>query len=172
MHSFDYNLDRCGPGTFDTPEWKITDRTTAYVTRAVAARMGLWGNHGYEADYEMLWQDEHGEFLDGSHAYELNLSPPPPVRAFWSLTMYDAPDYYLVANPIDRYSIGDRTPGLRFNSDGSLTIQMLHDSPGPDKESNWLPSPAGRFRPTLRAYQPAQAILDGNYELPTVRRTR
>ncbi len=68
MHSFDYNLDRCGPGTFDTPEWKITDRTMAYVTRAVAARMGLWGNHGYEADYKMLWQDEHVLHLDGERS--------------------------------------------------------------------------------------------------------
>jgi hypothetical protein len=172
LHAFDYNLDRCGPGTLDTPQWKIADRTKAYVTRAIAARIGLWGNHGYEADYEVLWQDEHGDFLDGSHAYELRLSPPPPAQAFWSLTMYDEPDYHLVANPIDRYSIGDRTPGLRLNSDRSVTIHMQSDSPGPDKEANWLPSPPGRFRPILRAYQPDQAILDGTYKLPKVRRTR
>ena len=60
--------------------------------------MGLWGNHGYEADYEILWQDGDGEFLDGSHTYELTLSQPPPVGAFWSLTIYDEPNYYLVAN--------------------------------------------------------------------------
>jgi hypothetical protein len=61
--------------------------------------------------------------------------------------MYDVPDYYLVANPLDRYSIGDRTPGLRTSDDGSVTIYMQHDSPGPGKESNWLPAPAGPFRP-------------------------
>jgi hypothetical protein len=170
-HAFDYNLDRCGPGTIDTAEWKIDDRKIAYVTRAVAARMGLWGNHGYEADYEILWQDGNGEFFDGSHAYELTMSPPPPVDAFWSLTMYDEPDYYLVANPIDRYSIGDRTPGLVYAEDGSVTIQMQHDSPGADKESNWLPAPEGRFRPVLRAYQPGTAILDGTYKFPKVTRT-
>jgi hypothetical protein len=170
IHAFDFNLDRCGPGTLDTPEWKIADRTIAYVTRAVAARAGLWGNHGYEADYEILWQDEHGDLLDGSRTYELTLSPPPPVAAFWSLTMYDEPDYYLVANPLDRYSIGDRTPGLRTSDDGSVTIYMQHDSPGPDKEPNWLPAPAGPFRPILRAYQPQPAMLDGTYKLPTVRR--
>ena len=60
--------------------------------------MGLWGNHGYEADYEILWQDGDGEFLDGPHTYELTLSQPPPVGAFWSLTIYDEPNYYLVAN--------------------------------------------------------------------------
>jgi hypothetical protein len=171
MHAFDYNLDRCGPGTLDTPEWKIADRKIAYVTRAVAARMGLWGNHGYEADYEILWQDGDGQFLDGSHAYELTLSPPPPADAFWSLTMYDEPNYYLVANPINRYSIGDRTAGLRYGDDGSVTISMQHSSPGPDKESNWLPTPPGAFRPILRAYQPGATILDGSYHFPKVSRT-
>jgi hypothetical protein len=170
LHAFDYNLDHLGPGTIDAPEWKIADRTTAYVTRAVAARLGLWGNHGYEADYHILWQDEHGEFLDGSRRYELTLSPPPPVGAFWSLTMYDEPDYYLVDNPIDRYSIGDRTPGVQVADDGSVTILMQHESPGPDRESNWLPAPEGAFRPVLRSYQPGPALLDGSYRFPKVRR--
>jgi hypothetical protein len=169
-HAFDYNLDYLGPGTIDEPEWKIADRATAYATRAVAARLGLWGNHGYEATYYILWQDEHGDELDGSHAYELILSPPPPVNAFWSLTMYDEPGYYLVTNPIDRYSIGDRTPGLHTAADGSVTIYMQHTSPGEAKESNWLPAPAGKFRPVLRCYVPGEAILTGQYKLPTVRR--
>jgi hypothetical protein len=169
-HAVDYNLDRCGPGTLDTPEWKIADRKRAYVVRAAAARFGLWGNHGYEADYELLWQDENGDLLDGSHRYELTLSPPPPVDAFWSLTMYDEPDYYLVENSLNRYSIGDRTPGLQVADDGSITIYMQHASPGTDKESNWLPAPTGKFRPILRAYQPGQAIQDGAYKLPTVSR--
>jgi hypothetical protein len=169
-HVFDYNLDRCGPGTLDTPEWKIADRKRAYVVRAVAARLGMWGNHGYEADPALLWQDANGDVLDGSRRYELTLSPPPPVEAFWSLTMYAEPDYYLVENPLDRYSIGDRTPGLQVADDGSITIYMQHTSPGADKESNWLPAPAGKFRPLLRAYQPGQAIQDGTYKLPTVSR--
>lgn len=170
LHAFDYNLDHLGLGTIDAPEWRIADRTTAYVTRAVAARLGLWGNHGYEADYHLLWQDEHGEFLDGSRRYELTLAPPPPVDAFWSLTMYDEPHYYLVDNPIDRYSIGDRTPDLYYGDDGSVTIYMQRDSPGPEKESNWLPTPEGRFRPVMRAYQPGAALLDGSYVYPPVRR--
>ena len=150
VHMFDYNLDRLGLGTIDAPEWKIDDRAKAYVTRAVAARAGLWGNHGYEADYAFAWVDDNGQPLDGSNRYELRLASPPPVDAFWSLTMYDVPDFYLVANPIDRYSIGDRTPGLQTGDDGSVTITMQKDSPGPDKESNWLPTPQGRFRPILR----------------------
>ena len=96
---------------------------------------------------------------------------PPPVDAFWSLTMYDNHDFYLVENPIDRYSIGDRTPGLTYGPDGSLTIYMQKESPGPDKESNWLPSPRqGGFRPLMRMYQPGQPLLDGSYLMPAIRR--
>jgi hypothetical protein len=170
LHMFDYNLDHLGLGTIDAPEWKIADRATAYVTRAVAARAGLWGNHGYEANYAFVWTDDNGQPLDGANRYELRLEEPPPVDAFWSLTMYDVPDFYLVANPIDRYSIGDRTPGLRTAEDGSVTISMQTDSPGSGKESNWLPTPEGRFRPILRMYQPQKAILDGSYVLPPVRK--
>jgi hypothetical protein len=144
LHGFDYNLDRLGLGTIDTPEWKIADRSKAYVARAVVARAGLWGNHGYEADYAFAWTDSDGQPLEGANRYALRLDQPPPVDAFWSLTMYDVPEFYLVANPIDRYSIGDRTPGLRTDPDGSLTIWMQTGSPGPDRESNWLPTPAGR----------------------------
>jgi hypothetical protein len=170
MHAFDYNLDNFEIGTIDAPEWKIADRTIAYVTRAAAARAGLWGNHGYEARYDLLWQDEHGDDLDGSHSYELTLAPPPDVAAFWSLTMYDEPDYYLVANPIDRYEIGDRTEGLVVGSDGAVTIRMQVDAPNADEQVNWLPAPKGAFRPVLRSYQPLGSTLDGTDALPKVRR--
>ena len=171
MHYFDYNLDRCGLGTIDSPKWKIADRTTAYVTRAVAARAGLWGNHGYEADYEIIWTDDRGDRLDGAHRYEVTFSPEPPADAFWSLTMYDVPDFYLVANPIGRYSIGDRTPGLVVADDGSVTVFLQATSPDAGRASNWLPTPAsGAFRPILRMYQPGAAIQDGSYTFPQIRR--
>jgi hypothetical protein len=170
MHAFDYNLDHQGIGTIDAPEWKIADRTTAYVTRAVAARLGLWGNHGYEARYDILWHDENGDELDGSHAYELTLDPPPEVDAFWSLTMYDEPEYYLVENEIDRYSIGDRTPGLELGANGSVTILMQHGTPPAEHVANWLPAPTGKFRPILRSYQPVGPMLTGEYVLPKVRK--
>ena len=70
----------------------------------------------------MIFVDADGEPLDGAHATSCGSTQPPPVDAFWSLTMYDVPDFFLVANPIDRYSIGDRTPGLVRGADGSLTI--------------------------------------------------
>ncbi|HRW39423.1 MAG TPA: DUF1214 domain-containing protein, partial [Aquihabitans sp.] len=172
MHYFDYNLDHFEVGTIDAPEWRCADRSTAAMTRAVAARAGLWGNHGYEAFYAVVYADADGELLDSAHDYELRLAPPPPVDAFWSLTMYDDRDYYLVENPIDRYSIGDRTPGLVVGDDGSITLYLQRTSPGPDREANWLPTPAaGGFRPMLRAYEPGAAIRDGSYRLPDIVRT-
>ncbi len=170
-HFFDYNLDFFEVGTIDAPEWKIADRTTAYATRAVAARAGLWGNHGYEADYFITFVDADGAQLNGAHTYELRLETPPPVDAFWSLTMYDTPDFFLVGNPIDRYSIGDRTPGLVTAEDGSITLLLQAGSPGADLEGNWLPTPAGDFRPIMRLYQPGPDVLAGHYELPAIRRT-
>lgn len=169
-HMFDYNLDRLGLGTIDSPEWKIDDRKKAYITRAVIARAGLWGNNGYEANYDFAWADAEGAPLDGLSAYEVTFAPPPPAEAFWSLTMYDTPRFYLVDNPIGRYSIGDRTPGLRYNDDGSVTLYLQHVAPGDNRDSNWLPTPAGAFRPVLRTYQPGPAILDNSYELPDIRK--
>lgn len=170
LHLFDYNLDYFEIGAIDAPEWKIADRKKAYLTRAIAARVGMWGNNGYEADYAAIWVDGDGNPLDGSHRYELCLDPPPPVDAFWSLTMYEPPEFYLIANPIDRYSIGDRTAGLKAADDGSVTIYVQHDSPGPDNEANWLPAPAGAFRPVMRMYNPRKEILDGSYQLPAIKK--
>jgi hypothetical protein len=166
FHMFDYNLDHLGPGTIDDPAWKLPDRHDSYLARALAARGGLWGNHGYEAAYPMTYTDAHGDQLDGRHRYTLTFRQDPPVDAFWSVTMYDLPDFYLVANPIDRYSIGDRTPGLRRAADGSLTIVIQHEPPA--DTSNWLPAPAAPFRPIMRLYQPRQAILDGSYQIPPI----
>jgi hypothetical protein len=171
MHLFDYNLDRLGLGAVDAPGWKIADRTKAYATRAVAARAGLWGNHGYEADYAVIWTDADGDKLDGNNSYDLRLPTAPPVDAFWSLTMYDGSDFYLVANPMKRYSIGDRTPGLKRDEDGSITIHIGNASPGKDRESNWLPAPAAPFRPCMRMYQPREDILDETYVLPAIVRS-
>ena len=168
VHSFDYNLDHLGPGTIDNPAWKMKDRRTSYLARALAARAGLWGNHGYEAAYPMTYTDADGDQLDGHHRYTLTFDQEPPVAAFWSITMYDLPDFYLVANPIDRYSIGDRTPGLRRDADGSLTILIQHEQPA--DTSNWLPAPAAPFRPLMRLYQPQQPILGGTYQLPPIRK--
>jgi hypothetical protein len=170
LHIFDYNLDNFRIGAIDAPKWKIQDRGQAFLMRAVAARVGLWGNHAYEAAYPTADLDGNGDQLVGEHQYVLHLEELPPVDAFWSLTMYRPPEFYLVANPINRYSIGDRTPGLTYNDDGSLDIYIQKDSPGPEKESNWLPAPEGPFRVAMRMYQPREAVLDGSYVVPPIRR--
>jgi hypothetical protein len=168
---FNYNADYFEVGTKNAPQWIIADRKIAYVTRSVAARAGLWGNHGYEANYQLIYVDADDQPLHGAHRYELHLPVPPPVEAFWSLTMYNVPEFYLVENPINRYSIGDRTPGLQYGADGSITLYLQKDSPGADKEANWLPTPqAGAFRPIMRMYQPKSPVLDGSYRLPAIKR--
>ena len=170
-HVFDYNLDFFEVGARDEEQWKMADTPERYVRRAAAARAGLWGNHGYEAAYAMSYVDGAGDALDGTRRYRLRFTTPPPVDAFWSVTMYDLPEFFLVANPAGRYSIGDRTPGLVHDDDGSLTIVLQHDEPAdPQDRANWLPTPAGPFRPILRLYEPRDAVFDGTYELPPFER--
>lgn len=170
LHVFDYNLDYFEVGTIDSPEWKL-DPKVRIGQRAAAAAAGLWGNHGYEAAYLITYVDESGEQLTGSRRYRLRLSPTPPVGAFWSLTMYDVPDFFLVANPIGRYSIGDRTPGIVFDDDGGITITISAEEPSdPVERANWLPAPSGDFRPVLRMYAPASPILDGAYRFSPIER--
>jgi hypothetical protein len=171
LHVFDYNLDHFEIGTVDAPQWRIEDPQARLFIRAGAALGGLWGNHAYEAAYLTTYVDDHGEQLTGARTYQLTLDPAPPAGAFWSVTMYDVPHYFLVDNPLRRYSIGDRTPGTVAAPRGGLTITMSHHRPtDPDAVANWLPAPAGDFRPMLRVYMPGPAVLDGSYELPAIRR--
>ncbi|MGW9448604.1 DUF1214 domain-containing protein [Streptomyces sp. NPDC055632] len=171
-HAFDYNLDFFQTGTLNSPRWVIADRATARVVRAAATRAGLWGNHAYEAAYAMTWNEGDGRRLDGTRSYTLTFATPSSVDAFWSITMYDLSDYYLVDNPIDRYSIGDRTPHLHHAPDGSLTLHLQPQRPtAPEAAANWLPTPPGRFRPVLRMYQPRPAAFDGTYPLPPITRS-
>lgn len=171
LHVFDYNVDFFEVGALDSPAWKLTDPTTRYAHRAAAALGGLWGNHGYEAAYFPTYVDADGEALTGEHEYRLRLQPTPPVGAFWSVTMYDLPQYYLVGNAIGRYSLGDRTPGIVYDADGGLTITMSAARPADGTAAaNWLPAPRGAFRPLLRLYAPGPAVLDGNYRLSPIER--
>ena len=172
FHAFDYNLDFFEIGALDDGRFKIADPTLRIVERAAAAIGGLWGNHAYEAAYIMTYVDDRGEQLNGARTYTLRLQPTPPVKAFWSLTMYSVPDFYLVENPIHRYSIGDRTQGVILDDDGALTITISHQQPAGDKElANWLPSPADNFRPVMRMYEPDESILNQRYEFPAIIRS-
>jgi hypothetical protein len=144
---------------------------TDYVKRAMIAVMGLGANTVEDAIYPTAFAMADGSPFDSDAKYELRFphSALPPVRAFWSLTMYD--DRQLFAdNPIGRYAIGDRDP-LHFDSDGSLMLYIQRESPGRDKESNWLPTPQrGAFTMNLRLYWPEPAALDGTWAPPLVRR--
>jgi hypothetical protein len=142
-----------------------------YLVRAFAAMMGLYGNDTIEAYYPFGNSDAGGNPLDGSkHDYVMRFEKDemPQVDAFWSMTMYSLPDQLMVANPIDRYSIGDRSK-LTYGTDGSLTIYVQHASPGQKKESNWLPAPDRPFSLQFRMYLPKPEALDPLYLPPPVR---
>jgi hypothetical protein len=144
---------------------------TDYPQRAMIALVGLGANLPEDAIYPMTAVDSDGQPLNGAHKYVIRFSRGqlPPARAFWSLTMYNARRFF-VANPINRYAIGDRDR-LKFADDGSLTLYLQHASPGADNESNWLPAPEGDFHLILRIYWPQPQALSGAWVLPPVART-
>jgi hypothetical protein len=132
--------------------------------------LGIVDNDPEEAVYVGGYTDGDGEPLTGANRYEMHFAPgqEPPVDAFWSLTMYA--NYNLVPNPIDRYSLGDRSKGMKRDTDGGLTIYIQHDSPGEEKESNWLPAPEGTFNLFMRMYQPRQEVIDAKWAAPPVQK--
>ncbi len=147
-----------------------------YLLRAAAAHMGLYGNSGAEAIYPTYLIDDDGEPLDASkHDYTLTFPEEgfPPVKAFWSLTMYDGKTQLLIDNPLDRYLVN--SPMMdRFEKDGDGTIifHIRNESPGKEKESNWLPAPDGSFYMVLRLYGPEQEALEGRWTPPAVQKVK
>lgn len=141
--------------------------------RAVVSLIGLAANTPDEAMY-LSPQGDTGKMFTGDGIYLLRLPEPPPVRAFWSLTMYEATpegQLFLTSNAINRYSIGDRTKGLRTHPDGSLDIWISRSDPGGDRTANWLPAPAsGPFSLSFRAYWPKPEFTEGRYRLPPILR--
>ena len=129
-----------------------------WLKRSAAAVGGIYGNDAEEAVYPMARTDAKGEALDGSkHNYTLTFPAGelPPVNAFWSVTMYDGKTQLLIENPINRNLINSpMLPDMKKNADGSLTIYIQKDSPGKDKESNWLPAPNGPIYLVMRLYWP------------------
>ena len=144
---------------------------TAYLRRAGIAFAALGANVSEDAIYPTAFTDADGKPLESAKRYVLHFGKEqlPPVRAFWSLTMYN--DRQLFAdNPINRYALGDRDK-LTFNADGSLDLYIQRDRPEKDKEANWLPAPEkGGFSVTLRLYWPRPAALDGAWQPPAVKR--
>ncbi len=146
---------------------------TDYLARARIAHGALGANPVEDALYPSALADTSGKPFSSDHRYVLHFSKEqlPPVRAFWSLAMYDQRQLFS-ANPIDRYSIGDRDT-LKFNEDGSLDLYIQRESPGAARESNWLPAPAqGNFSMTLRLYWPKADALNGSWVPPAVQQVK
>jgi hypothetical protein len=160
-----------------TNGWNFTTKTglygTDYLMRALVTAIGLGANRPQDAVYPTSLKDAHDDAYDGANKYVIHFAKnqTPPVEGFWSITMYDA-QYFFVANPINRYSISPRQ-NLKSNTDGSIDLYVQKDSPGADKDSNWLPAPAGKFILMLRMYWPNESdpsILDGTWTIPEVKK--
>jgi DNA sulfur modification protein DndE len=153
---------------------------TDYATRAYIGRVGLTANTPYEAIYWGYYFDSEGQPLQGGRQYTMTFQRAIPVvpPGFWSITLYDAVNNYTVPNPNDRYMLGSDTPDLQKNGDGSFTLYIQSDDPGPGRRSNWLPSPpSGKFYLIPRAYAPTQEGVDilsnpKSWPVPAVVRTK
>jgi hypothetical protein len=155
--------------------WQVSADTMGvygnyYLKRAALAMIGLGSNPPEDAIYPLTFADADGKPLTGENGYVLHFDRQelPPVEAFWSVTVYDH-DGFQVANPLNRCALGDRD-ALRYNADGSLDLFIQHDSPGPEREANWLPAPPGPLALFLRLYEPTAEVLDGRWDPPAVRR--
>lgn len=146
---------------------------TKYLQRALITAIGLGANRPQDAVYPTSQVDGEGKPYDGQYKYVMHFAKgqTPPATGFWSLTMYDAA-YFFVDNPLNKYTVSPRN-ALKLNDDGSLDIYIQHESPGKDKEANWLPAPSGKFILMLRLYWPkteSPSIIDGTWKPPAVKR--
>ncbi|MCX5513893.1 hypothetical protein C3941_23075 [Kaistia algarum] len=144
---------------------------TNYLQRALVTAIGLGANRPQDAVYPTSLKDDHHRHYDGASQYVLRFPAGqlPPVKGFWSLTMYDEAMFF-IANPLNRYSMSVRTNPV-YEADGSLVIYIQNESPGSAKEANWLPAPKGRFNLMLRLYWPDEnnpSIIDGSWVIPAV----
>lgn len=156
--------------------WVFTTGTgsygTDYLRRALITASGLGANLPQDAVYPTTEVDAEGNPYDGAIDYVLHFAKGqmPPVNGFWSLTLYDE-KFFFVDNPLNRYTLSARN-SLNVNADGSVDIYLQHENPGPEKESNWLPAPAGKFIPMLRLYWPKEippSIIDGSWKPPAIK---
>lgn len=154
--------------------WTFSTRTgvygTDYLQRAFITAIGLGANRPQDAIYPTSEVDANGKPYDGANKYVMHFEKGqlPPVKGFWSLTMYDA-SYFFVANPLNRYTLSSRFD-FKYNPDGSLDFYIQKDSPGKDKEPNWLPAPSGKFVLMLRTYWPDDAVIQGKWKPPAVKK--
>jgi hypothetical protein len=159
----------------DTNGWVFTTKTgvygTEYLQRALITAIGLGANRPQDAVYPTSEVDAAGKAYSGVNKYVMHFprGQLPPVSGFWSLTMYNG-EYFFVENPLNRYTLSARN-SLKTNADGSVDLYLQHENPGPEKESNWLPAPDGKFILMLRLYWPKEtppSIIDGSWKIPAV----
>jgi hypothetical protein len=141
-----------------------------YLKRAIVTQLGLGANLPEDAIYPLNLADEAGKPLDGANQYTIHFEKgaTPPVRAFWSLTLYDS-DGFQVANVLNRFAVSSWMP-FHYNADGSLDLHFQSDSPGKGKEANWLPAPKGPFNLTMRLYSPQAEALTGKWNPPPIKK--
>jgi hypothetical protein len=147
---------------------------TSYLFRAAIGYQAMFVNTPIEAYYPSVFKDTDGNLLDGStgkYTITFPKGKTPPVGAFWSITMYDAKKRLMVENSLNRYKIGSADE-LKIASDGSTTLYIQADSPGKDRESNWLPAPKAGFYMLMRMYLPKIEVLNGQYEIPGVEKAK
>lgn len=156
--------------------WLFTTKAgiygTDYTQRAFITAIGLGANRPQDAVYPTSTTDAEGKKYSGANKYVLHFEKgqTPPADGFWSITMYDAA-YFFVDNPLNKYTVSPRND-LKFNPDGSLDLIIQNESPGKDKEGNWLPAPKGEFILMMRLYHPREknpSIIDGTWKVPPVR---
>jgi len=146
---------------------------TDYLKRAVLAAFGWPANLPQDAVYPYTLTDKDGQALTGANKYTLTFAKgqEPPVNGFWSITMYEIDKgWWFVPNPLNKFTVSPRN-NLVPNADGSVTLYFQNESPGKDKEANWLPAPKGAFLPMLRMYWPKEknpSILDGTWTPPQI----
>ncbi len=147
-----------------------------YLYRMLGAVWGIYGNSREEAIYPTYNLDADGQKLDAAESrYTIRFAPGqlPPVKAFWSLTMYEMPASYLYPNALNRYLLNSpMLPQFKMDADGGLTFYIQNESPGPDKETNWLPAPKGPFKLVMRLYGPKPEAVNGTWKLPPLERAR
>ena len=148
---------------------------TNYLQRALITAIGLGANRPQDAVYPTSEGPDLVKKYSGAKKYVMRFEKGklPPANGFWSLTMYDA-QYFFVDNPLNRYTLSQRD-ALKANPDGSVDLYVQHESPGKDKESNWLPAPSGEFILMMRLYWPKEtppSLLDGSWKIPEVREVR
>jgi hypothetical protein len=146
---------------------------TDYLSRTGTAKSNMYDNRPEETKYIYTDDDSQGQQLNGQNDYSITFAKGevPPVKGFWSLTLYDAVHFFH-PNSLNRYSLGTKNKTLKYNADGSLTLYAGSKSPGKDKESNWLPAPNGAFSLYIRAYWADKPVLDGQWKPPVVTRVQ